>query len=168
MKGPRNMDLRSKNIIHDQSGAVLVIALLIMIVLTVIGLAAFSTGTLELMLSGNKRGATDAFYAADSGIQVVTANIKNFDLPDKYIDDKYDPFTDSENPNPTEAKVMITHLPTLKGVPRGSGFSATNFDFEYYSIRSTGQDRTELSSAKSTCTLEQKVVRLVPTLQGGY
>ena len=47
---------RTRNILHDQSGTVLVIALLIMIVLTLIGLAAFSTGTLELMLSGNKRG----------------------------------------------------------------------------------------------------------------
>ena len=159
---------RTRNILHDQSGTVLVIALLIMIVLTLIGLAAFSTGTLELMLSGNKRGSTDAFYAADAGIQVVTANIENFNLEGKYVDEKYNPFTDPKNPNPTEAKVTITNLPALKGAPRGSGFSATNFDFEYYSIKSTGQDRTELNSAKSTCTLEQKVVRLVPTLQGGY
>ncbi len=159
---------RTKNILHDQSGAVLVIALLTMIVLTLLSLAAYSTGTFEIMLSGNKRGASDAFYAADTGIQVVTANLENFNLPDKYVDGKYDPFTDPANPNPTKAKVTITHLPALKGAPRGSGFSATNLDFEYYSISSTGQDQTELNSTKSTCTLEEKVVRLVPTLRGGY
>ncbi len=168
MKGARDMAQRKKQILHDQSGTVLVLALLIMIVLTLTGLAAFSTGTLELILSGNKRGSTDAFYSAETGIQVVTARIENFNLPDKYVDDKYDPFTDPGNPNPTKAQATITHLSNQKGAPRGSGFSAAHFDFEYYSIRSTGQEQNEPNPAKAKCTLEEKVVRLVPTLQGGY
>ncbi len=153
--------------LKDQSGVALVIALLMMVVLTLIGLASIFTSTFEVKLSGNKRGSTDAFFAADSGIQVVMANINNFNLPGRYVDDKYNPFVDPENPNPTQAEVTIYHLPAQRGAPRGLGFSATHFDFEYYVIDSTGRDLTDLSPMRSSCTVEQKVVRLIPTLQGG-
>ena len=158
----------------NESGAVLVIALIMMVVLTLIGIAGSFTSIFEIMISGNKRGTTDAFYSADSGIQVVVANINNFDLPGKYDDNKYNPFSvtnkndPSYNPNPTNAKAIIHYNTSQVGSPRGSGFSATgNYEFMHYLIESTGQDQTEVGSTKSTCTIEQKVVRLVPTLQGG-
>jgi hypothetical protein len=154
--------------LKDQSGVALVIAMITMIVLTLIGLASTFTSTYEIKLSGNKRGSTDAFYAADSGVQVVVANIENFNLPGKYVDNKYYPFTDPNNPNPTKAKVIISYDTTQEGPPRGSGFSATgNFEFRHYLIESVGQDQIELNPIKSTCTIQEKVVRLVPTLQGG-
>jgi type IV pilus assembly protein PilX len=155
-------------ILKDQSGVALVIALIMIVVLTLIGLASTYTSTFEIKLSGNKRGTTDAFYAADSGVQVVVSNIKNFDLPGKYVDDKYNPFTDSSNPNPTKAKVTIAHDTIQQGSPRGIQMSATNFGFEHYVVESTGSDQMELSPIKSNCTIQQKVVRMVPTLQGGY
>jgi hypothetical protein len=155
-------------IVQDQSGAALVIALLMMIMLTLIGLASIFTSTFEMRLSGNKRGSTDAFYAADSGIQVVMARIDNFNLETNYVGDQYNPFTDSSNPNPTKAKAVIHHNTDQHGSPRGAGFSATNFEFEHFLISSTGQDQMETSPLKTACVLEEKVVRLVPTLQGGY
>lgn len=154
--------------LKDQSGAALVVALIIMIVLTLIGLASVFTSTFEIRLSGNKRGSTDAFYAADSGVQVVTARIENFDLTGKYVDNKYDPFTDPANPNPTNAKATINHDTTQSGAPRGIKSSAISFEFEHYLIESTGQDQMELNPIKSTCTIQEKVVRLVPTAEGGY
>ena len=162
------MWIRSKKTLNDQSGVALVIALLMMVVLTLIGLASVFTSSFEMRLSGNKRGSTDAFYSSESGIQVVMANIENFDLPSKYVDKKYNPFTDPSNPNPTNATVSIAHITDQHGSPRGAGFSATNFEFEHYLINSVGQDQIELNPVRSTSTLEEKVVRLVPTLQGGY
>ena len=159
---------KTTNILTNENGAALVIALMMMIMLTLIGLGSIFTSTFEVKLSGNKRASTNAFYAADSGVQVIMANIDNFNLPGKYVDNKYDPFTDPVNPNPTKAAVVITHVPDQHGSPRGSGFSATHFEFIYYVIDSTGQDQIEFSPVKSACTVEQKVVRLVPTLQGGY
>ena len=159
---------KTTNILTNENGAALVIALLMMIMLTLVGLGSIFTSTFEVKLSGNKRATTNAFYAADSGIQVIMVNIENFNLPGKYVDNKYDPFTDPVNPNPTKAAVVIIHIPDQHGSPRGSGFSATHFEFIYYLIDSTGQDQIEFSPVKSACTVEQKVVRLVPTLQGGY
>jgi len=161
-------------VLKDQSGAALVIALIMLIILTLMGLAATFTSTFEVMLSGNKRGATDAFYSADSGIQVVVANLENFDLPGKYekIEENVyiynNPFTDPNNPNPTRASVYIKYFSNRSDAPRGSGFSATgNFEFAHYLIHSIGQDQLEQNPMKANCEIEQKVVRLIPTLSGG-
>jgi len=162
------MSKRMVTPLKDQSGVALVMALVMIVILTLIGLASTYTSTFEMKLSGNKRGTTDAFYAADSGVQVVVANVDNFSLPGKYVDNKYDPFTDPKNPNPTKAKVVIQYDTTQEGSPRGSGFSAISFEFRHYVIDSIGQDQLDLSLVKSTAEIEQKVVRLVPTLQGGY
>jgi len=161
------MATMTSKIWKDQSGAALVIALLMMIALTLVGMGAIFTSTFEVQISGNKRGSTDAFYAAESGLQVALANINNFN-PTSYVDNKYNPFTDPSNPNPTHATVSIDYLPNQHGAPRGMGVSATNFEFMYFNIQSIGQDQTASTPVRSTTTLEQKVVRLVPTLQGGY
>jgi len=154
--------------LKDQSGVALVLALVMIVILTLIGLASTYTSNFELKLSGNKRGTTDAFYAADSGIQVIVANVDNFSLPGKYVDNKYDPFTDANNPNPTKAKVVIQFDTAQEGSPRGSGFSAISFEFKHFVIDSKGHDQLDLSIIKSAAEIEQKVVRLVPTLQGWY
>ena len=154
--------------LKNQSGVALVLALVMIVILTLIGLASTYTSNFELKLSGNKRGTTDAFYAADSGIQVIMANVDNFSLPGKYVDNKYDPFTDANNPNPTKAKVVIQFDTAQEGSPRGSGFSAISFEFKHFVIDSKGHDQLDLSLIKSAAEIEQKVVRLVPTLQGGY
>ena len=162
------MPKRTVSLLKDQSGVALVLALVMIVILTLIGLASTYTSTFELKLSGNKRGTTDAFYAADSGVQVVVANVDNFSLPGKYVDNKYNPFTDPKNPNPTNANVLIQYDTTQEGSPRGSGFSAISFEYKHFLIDSKGQDQLDLSFVKSTAEIEQKVVRLVPTLQGGY
>jgi hypothetical protein len=161
------MTITTKKIWTDQSGAALVIALLMMIVLTLVGMGAIFTSTFEVQMSGNKRGSTDSFYAAESGLQVALANIDDFN-PTRYVDNRYNPFTDPSNPNPTHATVSIDYLPNQHGAPRGLGVSATNFEFMYFNIQSIGQDQTASTPVRSTNTLQQKVVRLVPTLQGGY
>jgi len=161
--------MKTVKVLKDQSGAALVIALLMMIAMTLIAVASTSTSIFEIKLAGNKRSSTDAFYAADSGIQVVMANVENFNLTGKYVDNKYDPFTDPNNPNPTRAEVTTYYDTTQEGAPRGLGLSATgNFEFRHFLIESTGYDQTESNPIKSKCTVEEKVVRLIPTTQGGY
>ena len=157
------METQRVDIFKNQSGVALVIAMIMIIIMTVIVLTASLTSIFEIKLAGNKRGSTDAFFAADSGVEVVKANIGNFDLPGKYVGNKYDPFTDPSNPNPTKAKVVVTYISSQSGAPRGSGYSATgNYEFTHYIIESTGQDQTESSTVKSTCKILEKVVRLVP------
>ena len=58
------------NILRREKGIALIIALLVLLVLTLIGISAINTTTFETSISGNERVGTDAFYAAEAGIQI--------------------------------------------------------------------------------------------------
>jgi len=159
------MSSKDSTILRNQSGAILVIALLIMLVMTLIGLASSSTSIFEIMLSGIKRSSTDAFYAADTGISEITTNIANFNLASyDATTHQYSPFSDSNNvtPNPTKVAATITNIPAQSGPPRGTGFSAINLGYSYYQIQCVGKDQANLNSNQSTATVQEEVVRLLP------
>ena len=54
---------------RDQRGLVYVVALLVLLVLTLIGMGAMTTTTFEAGIAGNERVYNQAFYAADGGIE---------------------------------------------------------------------------------------------------
>ncbi len=90
--------------LKNQSGSALIIALMMMIVLTLIGIASTTTSTLENSISGNKRGATDAFFAADGGIEATKADKANF----------YNPAYNAYSSNPPGTYALI---PNTGGLP---------------------------------------------------
>jgi hypothetical protein len=56
------------NIANNEDGSVLVIALLILVFLTIIGISATTTTNIELQIAGNEKFHKIAFYHADSGV----------------------------------------------------------------------------------------------------
>jgi len=153
-------------LLKTQSGSALVIALIMMIVITLVGLASNYTSIFEVIISGNKRASTSAFYAADTGAGVVTTSIANFDLT-KYdsTTNKYLPYSDSANttPNPTNVTATLTSLPALSGPPRGMGYSATHLAYAYYQVQSVGKDQANLNAKEATSTIQEEVVRVIPS-----
>jgi hypothetical protein len=59
-----------RNILREKKGVALILALLMLLVLTLIGISSISTTTFETSISGNERVRTDAFYVAEAGIHV--------------------------------------------------------------------------------------------------
>lgn len=178
--------LRAYCMRNDQTGAALAIALLMLLILTLMGASSIMTSIDEIRLSGNKRGATNAFYTADGGIESVASEIENFDvstyfapldpktlppdLKDQSIDSK---FSSPLLPLPKGAsfrhppKVTIFHSRQVSA-PRASGFSAIGFEYEHFIIDSIGTDQIDAGFARSSSHLRKKVVTVRPTLQGGY
>ena len=62
--------------LEEEKGAVLVLALLILVAITVLGIAILINSTTEVKISGNNLTSSEAFYAAESGIQHALATIK--------------------------------------------------------------------------------------------
>ena len=61
-----------KNIVYDianDRGSALVVALLILVLLTLMGISATTTSTIEVQMAGNEKFHEMAFYAAESGWQ---------------------------------------------------------------------------------------------------
>ncbi len=181
VKGVSQMLKRNRTLLRNQSGAALVIALIILVVLTLISLSSSITSISEIKLSGNKRGSTDAFYTADGGIQATLANLANFnsassdyvliasttgirsDIVGQSVDKKLPSTNVAFAPgvtftsNPT---VVIYHE-TATNPPRGLGFGGS-VGYEYYIIDSTGSESLGSSSEVVTTA-----VRIMPTAQGG-
>ncbi len=59
------MWLKSK--LDDESGAALIMAILMLVLLTIIGISALNNTDLELAISGNDKAHKMTYYAADSG-----------------------------------------------------------------------------------------------------
>jgi hypothetical protein len=72
------MNKRDSRFSKNESGAALVIALIMMIVLTLIGLASTFTSTFEIILSGEKKRSTDAFYDCERNLDQVLMVPVNF------------------------------------------------------------------------------------------
>jgi len=178
----------------DQKGAALVVALIMMVVLTVIGLASTLNSTFENKLSGNKRASTDCFYAADAGIQSVLGTITNFNTSTYTLVPNSGSLpmdvwglsinaikTSNTSPSlslglpsgvsfntPPDVRIYHQNPEKVTGAPRGSGFSAVgNYEFEYYIIDSAGCDQMDVTLLASNCAHRERVVRLLPTTVGG-
>jgi type IV pilus assembly protein PilX len=171
------MKTENNMIVKDQSGVALVIALIMMAVLTLIGLASMSSSIFEITLSGNRKDATVNFYQNDATVQSLLPNSDNFPLNpadrtpiadiDKPTDVKDEP-VDSKTSNPTP-KISLTNKPALviyhltqEDAPRGAGISATNFTFQHFIM-----DAKDKNAIQSNTHIREKAVKLVPTSQGG-
>jgi Tfp pilus assembly protein PilX len=164
----------------NQSGVALVVALLMIVILSLIGIASSSNSTFEIRLSGNKRGSTDAFYTADGGAKSVLPDITNFNTSSGYTTslgtlptELQTESIDQRKTSPTlvlpggvsftsPPQVTIYHT-TVTKVPRGLGMSALAFQYNYYIIDSIGQDQMDLNLIRSNCEIREKIVRLIPT-----
>src|SRR4030042_4665418 len=61
--------MKTKERWKDQNGIALVVALVMLLVLTFVGLAAVSLTSYEARIAGNERVYNNAFYAGDGGIE---------------------------------------------------------------------------------------------------
>ena len=178
-KEQRVMDKKSNLVLRNESGAALVVALLMIVILSLIGIASSSNSTFEIRLSGNKRGATDAFYSADAGVKAVMGIIDNFNTiqnptPPALATELVTEDITLKNTNPTftlpagfvfgAQPTVIIYRTSQTKVPRGIGTSAIKFEYNNYIVDSTGVDQLMgISVAGSKCEIREKIVRLLPT-----
>jgi hypothetical protein len=54
--------------LEEEKGIVLVLAMLLLLVVTLIGINALSTSTYDILISGTQRASVQAFYVAEAGI----------------------------------------------------------------------------------------------------
>ena len=177
------MGEKMTTILRNQSGAALVIALILIVTITLIALASSYTSIWEINISGNKRGATDAFYSADAGINILTS-YPAYSFNPKYYPPPTPPTTTSTNSNPfnnlpnslnslfqnfpISVKGSITNITSESGPPRGGGYSAVNVSYAYFQVQCIGTDSAAsgvigVSGAQST--VQEDVIEIIPIAQ---
>ena len=71
--------------VRRERGMVLVLALLLLLVATLVGVSSLSTTNFEILISGNSRVSQKAFFAAEAGINEFLGRFRN-DAVDKILD----------------------------------------------------------------------------------
>ena len=127
----------------DERGVVLVIAVLIMITATLLGIAAMMTSDIEVRMSGNQRSMEVALYAAEGGIDnglnwlASSGAAKPDDSRLPTMRETTD-VPDPDNPN-IHSQYYIGDLHHYKNPPKG--WDITKFKRYYYQIYSTGYEK---------------------------
>lgn len=168
--------------LKDQSGVALVIALIMIVVLTLIGLSSTFTSVFETKLSGTKRESTSAYYATDAAAQAVFNNNGNFD-PDPSDIPITDPPTQLPRDLQNEPVDRVRPAPVIQ-LPSGTAFAdppqvtiyhlrreggeGAQYKWNPYIIGAVGRDQVISIGIKSQCTVRQKwIMRSVSEEEGG-
>ncbi len=142
--------------LESEKGSILIFTLLVMLILTVIGLAASTTTEIELKITTNDTLTKKAFSSADAGISYAVS--KSSLYGDSNIDPAA-PVTEAQTPtNDLSFAVTATYVAGTTGgsFARGSGFSATGkTKYHIYEIDSSGN-----SSGNATCDVSAKGYRI--------
>ena len=119
------------SVLNNEKGVALVIALIMLIILTLIGISSINSSVFETRISGNERVGSSAFYAAEGGVYVGISRIPDVTAYSGTIgsDESYrsGSLTDS---SPQPQKNL--------GVMLKPGFDST-WEFKRFQINATGE-----------------------------
>lgn len=136
---------------RDETGVALVLTLVILLILTIIGIASMNTSSFEERMAGNVQESTLAFEAAESGVNKAMTTAGAFVLTST-TQTTFNTF-----PFSSSISATVTIAPTQMSPPkRGSGYSATSFDAANFDQRSVGK------AGNASSTIHRGVAQIVP------
>jgi len=133
--------MRKSNIIkRKQSGAALVVGLVMLSILTLLAITAMNTSSTELIMAGNEQFRERAFQAAEAGVEMATKNLASVPQTGAAIESKNQPIASQTDDNYSISSVYIGEDNDIPGY--NASFSGL-----HYRIDSTGKSRRNAISA---------------------
>jgi len=117
------------NLPSRQQGTALIMAMVVLVILTILGMSAMRSSVLEVRMAGNIQDATIAFQAAESGLAKALNTGGSFDI--------HQTITDNYVFNFGKAKIDTSFV-DFAPPKRGSGYSAINYDVANFNQAATG------------------------------
>lgn len=117
---------------HRQRGAVLIVSLILLVVMTLLGVTAMNTTSLEEKMAANSQITTRAFHTAETGLSMAFNDNAAYDLSGAYA-------PGSSTVSGTSDTVDLSA--DFKGwspPPSGSLYSATSFQAAHFNFTSVG------------------------------
>lgn len=136
-------ELHVKDTVNNEYGGVLIVALLMLVIITAIGVAATRTSQTELQIVTNGVLYETAFYAAEAGVTYVAENPDLYGVDNITVGGYFDFPNDAD---PSE-KYALSSTQSFNGdveyrgstaPPRGSGYDAEKFKAHRYQMTSSG------------------------------
>lgn len=136
---------------RQQRGTALVMSMVILLILTILGIAAMGTASLEEKMSGNTQEGTRAFEAAESGLTEALNTPGTLMLSGTPT-----PLNFNYNTMNAQANVSTTFI-QYSSPKRGSGYSNKNFQSANFDQSSTGT-----TGVGAKAVVHQGIAQIVP------
>jgi type IV pilus assembly protein PilX len=134
-----------------QHGAVLIMSLVILMILTLLGITAMSTSSLQEKMSGNAQETTRAFEAAESGLNQALNTSGVLNLNGSTTNNfSYD---SGKSGSASVVTAFVEYTPPKRGSGYGNNFQAANFD----------QSSTGTTTVGAKAVVHQGVAQIVPS-----
>ena len=142
----------------EQKGAALVTSLMILFVLTLVGVSAMQSSTLEEKMSGNLRNTNIAFQAAESCLTTAFAS------PDSFSLNTSDGPSGTIGTGHTIGSFKVTNAFNSFTTPlRGSGYSALSFRQAHIVARCRGRQGADPDATNTArVDLVQGISQVIP------
>ncbi len=127
--------------LNSEQGAALLIAVLILLILTVLGVYAVTTSTLETKITGFHKWHVEAFYAADAGLHYT---LSTYPYGGMYSGNPTWSFSNTQPPIFTATATYLGE--TAPPVGSGTGVRA-GFKAHHYRTNSVGSDSVAIASS---------------------
>ncbi len=130
---------------RTQSGAALVVGLLLLLVLTLLAISGMNTASLELVMAGNTQYNLNAFQAAESGIETA---LDNGEFVPGAVPERLPATGQEEIPGSGGTSAFVSTITSqLNGAPQpamwGSSWDAfSTFHFEIASVGTSVRNAT--------------------------
>lgn len=136
----------------DQRGAVLFVAIVILLILSIIGIYAVGSSTVEIKISAQKRFYDEAFNAADAGLAFALTEVTFGNI------DSVNPAVEDIDTSATGLDISSLDVYYLGNSPPpiGSGTGLRGFRAHYHRIDSDGND----SGGNASSTVQAKGYRI--------
>lgn len=138
-----------------QHGAALVMSLVILLILTILGISAMGTSSLEQKMAGNMQEQNRAFQAAEAGLVKAMNSSGMLDLNSSKANPKVTPSPYNYAEMNAKAQVstgFIQFSRPKRGSGYGSNFEAANFE----------QVSTGTSGTGAKAVVHQGIAQIVP------
>lgn len=132
--------------LNRQTGAALVVGLVLMMVLTILAISTMRTATLELLMAGNAQYKERAFQLAETGLRETVNQINNKTIVPVPDPDWTPSITGSIDDSGDE------YVVNLRYIREGSPPSGTSQDLTAFYFEMTSTGRTVARNAKSVQT----------------
>ncbi len=136
--------------LKQQSGAVLMTALVLLVIMTMLAITSMSTSTLEEKMAANSQDINRSFQTAETGLELVFTdenafNTSNTTVSDGTANDIYTPAASTVGSYGASVTYNAVMLQAARP-PRNSGWDTSNafyhFDLEATSITLAGSTST--------------------------
>ncbi|MEE8245231.1 MAG: PilX N-terminal domain-containing pilus assembly protein [Pseudomonadales bacterium] len=124
-----------------ESGAVLIVAMIILVILTLLGITAMNTTSLQERMASNTQEQVHAFQAAETGLNQAFADNLAYDISSTYTGGA----TPTVFAGSADSASYISTFLGFSPPPPGSLYSATSFQAAHFNFRATGTSATNLS-----------------------